>query len=427
MAHVQKFTGGAVGGLSSHIERKTYNHSNKEIDNERSVDNYDLCEKDGDMNARYKERMDDVYCLNRSDVKVMADWVVTLPEELKEAHEGAQKRFFEESYDFLSERYGKENVLAGAVHNDETTPHMHFAFMPVTFDEKKQREKVSAKEVLTRNDLKTFHEDLDKHLKERIPEIYQEGVLNNKTLGIEDVPTLKEKSEEINRLEQELDEKRTEVSALQKDLDQKKKSISSEVKRAKEIQSGLSDVFDTQDKFNEFDRNMKRTMTGKRIVSAKEFNELKQFVTGVEKSAVKSTSKAHKLDGKNESLHESLDAVTKERDKAVNRRDELISERNDLESQNRRLRTELRVSDSKLRDFGYDRSKMPQIERQGHLVMSNLERGLKPNKKQASEWKEILEENKERKLLNSDRLKERMEQLKAIMEKVMNAFRGISL
>ncbi|MHB0802310.1 plasmid recombination protein [Bacillus thuringiensis] len=55
--------------------------------------------------------------------------------------------------------------MSANVHNDETRLHMHFAFMPVVWDEKKQREKVSAKEVLTRKDLKTFHQDLDKFLK----------------------------------------------------------------------------------------------------------------------------------------------------------------------------------------------------------------------------------------------------------------------
>src|SRR5699024_12793804 len=97
---------------------------------------------------------------------------------------GSKKQVIEVRYDFLSERYGEENVFAGVVHNDETTPHMHFAFMPVTDDEKREREKVSAKEVLNRNELKSFHQDLDNHLKERIPQIYQKGVLNDKTIGV---------------------------------------------------------------------------------------------------------------------------------------------------------------------------------------------------------------------------------------------------
>src|SRR5699024_12409019 len=96
--------------------------------------------------------------------------------------------------------YGEENVLAGVVHNDETTPHMHFAFMPVTKDAKREREKVAAKEVLNRNELKSFHQELDNHLKERIPQIYQKGGLNDKTIGGEDVPTLKKHSKEIERL-----------------------------------------------------------------------------------------------------------------------------------------------------------------------------------------------------------------------------------
>ncbi|WP_186312786.1 plasmid recombination protein, partial [Bacillus pumilus] len=90
------------------------------------------------------------------DVKVCSDWVVTLPENLKGTSEKEQREFFEKTYEFLANRYGGEkNVLSANVHKDETTPHMHFAFMPVVWDEKKQREKVSAKEVLTRKDLKT--------------------------------------------------------------------------------------------------------------------------------------------------------------------------------------------------------------------------------------------------------------------------------
>src|SRR5699024_4620506 len=168
-----------------------------EIDKERTHENYDLCEKEGDMTSRYQERLDEVHCVNRADVKALAGWIVTLPEELNGAPEGSQKQFCEETYDFLSERYGEESVVAGVVHNDETTPRMHYAFMPVTYDEKREREKVSAKEVLNRNELKSFHQDLDNHLKERIPQIYQKGVLNDKTIGVEDVPTLKKHSKEI--------------------------------------------------------------------------------------------------------------------------------------------------------------------------------------------------------------------------------------
>lgn len=205
MANVQKFTKGNVKGLSIHLDRKTTNHSNKEIDVERSHLNYDLCEKEGDTLSRMNERLEQVHCLNRADVKVCADWVVTLPESLKAKTDDEQRKFFEKTYEFLTNRYGGEkNVLSANVHNDETTPHLHFAFMPVVFDVKKQREKVSAKEVLNRKDLQTFHQDLDNFLKQEIPEIYQSGILNGETIDVANVKELKKFGDEIKRQKEEM-------------------------------------------------------------------------------------------------------------------------------------------------------------------------------------------------------------------------------
>lgn len=421
MAHVQKFSRGAVGGLSSHIERKTKNHSNKDIDTERTHENYDLCEKDGDMISRYKERLDEVHCLNRKDVKVMADWVVTLPEELKDTSPESQKKFFEETYDFLSERYGKENVLAGVVHNDETTPHMHFAFMPVTYDEKKQREKVSAKEVLNRNELKSFHQDLDNHLKERIPHIYQKGILNDKTIGVDDVATLKEKSKEIEQLNE--------------NMDKKKHNLKNEIKKMNSLEGKLKNVYDTRKKLDEFENKLGKTILGKRTMSSKDLNELKKFVTGIQKSSVKSVIAAEQLEKQNMDLTKKLESTTKQLDLSDERKKELISDINHLEkryerlqNQNDRLESHLTVADSKLKDLGYDRSKMSEIEYKGHLVMNRLDEGIKPrNEKVAKNWLGILEENKNKKLINSDRLNQAIEQLQKIIQKMISKIKDIGL
>lgn len=204
MAHVAKYTRGAINGLTNHWDRKTENHSNKDIDNERTYLNYDLCEKEGDTLTRLQERLDQVYCLNRKDVNICADWVVTLPKSLSEKRTDEQRRFFEETYAFLCERYGGErNVLSANVHNDESTPHMHFAFLPVAWDPKKYRERVSAKIVVNRSDLRTFHDDLDAHLKQKIPHIYREGILNDKTIGLDTVEDIKRHSKQIQAIKNE--------------------------------------------------------------------------------------------------------------------------------------------------------------------------------------------------------------------------------
>ncbi|WP_257198188.1 plasmid recombination protein, partial [Bacillus cereus] len=180
------------------------------------------------------------------------DWVVTLPENLKGILEKEQREFFEKTYEFLINRYGGEkNVLSANVHMDETTPHMHFAFMPVVWDEKKQREKVCANDVLTRKELKTFHQDLDKFLKQEIPHIYKEGILNDKTIGLDTVKDLKKHSEEI-----------------QKQKEQQKADATAEIKVFKEPKQVLKKI----------EASAKKTMFGDKVtLPSKDFEKLKEL------------------------------------------------------------------------------------------------------------------------------------------------------
>ena len=48
------------------------------------------------------------------------------------------KTFFKDSYDFLEDLVGKENIVYAEVHYDEDTPHMHFYFIPVVNEVKKK-------------------------------------------------------------------------------------------------------------------------------------------------------------------------------------------------------------------------------------------------------------------------------------------------
>lgn len=89
------------------------------------------------------------------------------------------------------------------VHYDERTPHLHYAFVLVVFDAKKDRYKVSAKQVLTRHDLQTFHDDLDQDLKKVLP-FYEKGILNNKTSTFENVAEIKKNNDQFKALKDEL-------------------------------------------------------------------------------------------------------------------------------------------------------------------------------------------------------------------------------
>ncbi|MDA1775205.1 plasmid recombination protein [Bacillus cereus] len=357
MAHVQKYTKGNVQGLSIHWDRKTENHSNLDIDNERSDLNYDLCEKEGDTLSRMHQRLHEVHSLNRNDVKVCANWVVTLPENLKEISEKEQREFFEKTYEFLSDRYGGEkNVLSANVHNDETTPHMHFAFMPVVWDEKKQREKVSAKEVLTRKDLKIFHQDLDKFLKREIPHIYKEGILNDKTIGVDTVKDLKKHSEEIQKQKDALD---VDYKGYEQKIEKQMEFVDKELKSKKNellnLSKALPQTFNLKVKGKEKKTEIVKTglfksetvtnETGNWIVSDSEMRRIQKVLRDA--NFVKEDyERLQRTDlvKENKELHDKVDSLADGYVKVIN-------ENTDLYEKNRELHKEISSLKAHIKDL----------------------------------------------------------------------------
>ncbi len=102
----------------------------------------------------------------RKDAVKMISWVVDAPKNMSEE---IKPRFFQATYDFLAKRYGDKSGLGEDVvlscywHKSETTDHIHFAFMPI-IERPDGTKSFCAKEVVGRSELKSFHEDLEKHL-----------------------------------------------------------------------------------------------------------------------------------------------------------------------------------------------------------------------------------------------------------------------
>lgn len=166
MAHVAKFTRGASGHMLGHYSREK-EHLPDNIKPELTHLNYNLA---GDYQPMkqidfIRQRLSEVKVQKRSDVNVLCDWVVTAPKDLPAEDLG---QFFESTHAFLAGKYGKENVVSAYVHMDEATPHLHFAFIPVVPDKKKGGYKVSAKECITRSQLKSFHNELQRRLENEL-------------------------------------------------------------------------------------------------------------------------------------------------------------------------------------------------------------------------------------------------------------------
>lgn len=185
MARFKKFTQPAVCNELRHNARQIKNNSNKDIDPSRTYLNYNLApHRDMSEYQYFKQRKSELHCMKRADVKVMIGWIVTAPQDLKPEDEAD---FFKATYQFMEDRYGKENVVQAYVHYDEgktiqtedrwgnseeTTigrPHIHFCFIPVTEDTNphhSQSEKICANDVLGSDDIHHFHPQLQQYLNE---------------------------------------------------------------------------------------------------------------------------------------------------------------------------------------------------------------------------------------------------------------------
>lgn len=139
MASVQKFTHDAMCSQKCHVNREYKNPSNQDIAPDRTPLNYSFPMKHNGMDAfsYYKQLIGEKYLYGRGtqrekDAITGCGWVVTLPQEIY-GDADKEKEFFAAVYDFISNRYGEENIITNAIHYDEAgLPHIHVVFCPVT-------------------------------------------------------------------------------------------------------------------------------------------------------------------------------------------------------------------------------------------------------------------------------------------------------
>lgn len=164
MAHVKKYTQGALHNMLAHYDR-TAKNSRENIDPSLTHLNYNLAAKYQQLPQKefIDKRLSQVRVQKRKDVNVMCSWVLTVPKSLNPKE---YERFFKAGYRFMERRYGRDNVISAYVHMDEpnSMPHMHFAFVPVLHDLEKGIDRLCAKKVVSRQDLKSFHNDLEAYI-----------------------------------------------------------------------------------------------------------------------------------------------------------------------------------------------------------------------------------------------------------------------
>ena len=159
MAHIAKYKATSVGHMLAHYRRDESSLGRDNIDpqrvkNDMVVAHYTnkdgklvvgrVVPREGEPNwgtvERRIERVNEAQKAagkraTRKDAVVMADVVVTLPDNVRK---GDEDRFFRLTYWYLSNKFGIDNMMGGYVHKDEVlkdgTPardHMHAPFTPI--------------------------------------------------------------------------------------------------------------------------------------------------------------------------------------------------------------------------------------------------------------------------------------------------------
>lgn len=185
MAHIAKYKAASCGHMLAHYRRDASSLGRENIDPTRTKGNYTLGLDDRDGKVRAMDGIEPNWAtvegriegVNkaakaagkravRKDAVVMADVVVTLPENVRK---GDEFKFFGFTYWFLLQKLGKENMMGGFVHRDEVrkdgTPardHMHVPFTPILDG------RFNYKQMCPRSFYQSMHKELGDYLEKRM-------------------------------------------------------------------------------------------------------------------------------------------------------------------------------------------------------------------------------------------------------------------
>lgn len=244
--HIEKYNRTAIGHMIEHYERnpriyKTQKHINPEL----TKLNYTLSNDKLTGMAKYKKILETpgLKVMNRADVNVIIDIVLTLPKAEYFPQE-RYKEFFEVGYNFLMNKFGYvdklnydklnndnqsnpiDRLLGAYIHCDEdknnAQPHMHFCIASVV--ETKKGLRMNASQITTRAVLRSLHQEASDFYFQHFG--FDVGILNGATKeGNLTVPQLKEQTKKCNELIKNNAELQKENQQLKDELEQNMQNL----------------------------------------------------------------------------------------------------------------------------------------------------------------------------------------------------------
>ena len=154
-----------VKGKEIEQDRKSNNLKNDDIDKSKTHLNYDLIQSNLNLYQRVKNRVDAVRQnsrIQKNSVVMYSNVITVNKNEFQQWGTEKTKAYFQSVTEFFQNEFGKENVVSAKVHLDETTPHMHLHFVPIS-----QEGKLQARKVMTPSKINKIHSDAPKFLQSK--------------------------------------------------------------------------------------------------------------------------------------------------------------------------------------------------------------------------------------------------------------------
>lgn len=388
--HFEKHKTGSTG-LQRHNERVPgQNHSNKNIDASRTADNIFLVKKQGSYANRINDVIKNEYTGKkavRKDAVRMISATVQLGGDIVEKRtEAEQIEVLKEAFEELKERYGEKNIISAVIHVDETTPHLHFDFVPITKDGK-----LSAKTVLgDKNKLrKTQKEFMDK-LSDRTQVWF--GRKENQDLnGLkqEQFEFVQAKLKEVDKVHEALLEEQNELWEEQERFEKQKEQLASE---KDELEKRENDLLSQKNRFEGDKRKSEAELSLKRKNLSEAIFEANNRVSQIKVFEKNVKSRENAILEREQALFD--------REKAVEKRENHLSN----------LRQALSA----------DEKKVSEREKNVFLREKKVER----NEQSLNAKRELVELNERRATEKMDEAKRMAEQAKAVRDENFGILEG---
>lgn len=168
VCHVEKRKITQVCGLERHNERTNGHYGNAFIDTNRSCENIHLYEP---TQSSYLETVKNRIATRhspsnrsvRKDAVALVDFIISSDHAFfADLSREDTIRYFEICQNYLSSLFDKDSLVFSVIHMDETTPHLHLGFVPMTKDNR-----LAAKDIINRNALLMIQDILPRLLEKQ--------------------------------------------------------------------------------------------------------------------------------------------------------------------------------------------------------------------------------------------------------------------